>query len=289
MGRGDHAKLPVNLPPVRGGAELWRRAKNAVNSIKFLQKSGRETWRDIIADGGEAWKLPPVLCVWTPFADANANGDAAQRFSCKTGAGMWIKRHVLLQSGRFIAVATGGRSSHSRSLNQRDLVDMRDVRQIVLASSAVQADVDGAPEVIFPWTLIFENGVSLQLAAQVPRDRLLWSSAVQKLSGASLRGDDGDWHGASSARRLGTDYASNDMGLAGDSDGPLQSHSVLTYLDTSQYTGGYVNGCWVGMGRLKMSAGDIYEGAFLHGERHGKGLMRYASKNLHEGEFGQFG
>jgi len=256
------------LPPIRGGDELWRRAKNAVTSIQFLRKSGRETWRAILPDedgDDDAWKLPVFLFFWT--------------------SGVWIKRKVSLLSGRLIAVAPGDASQmHSKSSNERELCDLRDVRQVILASSAAQVSIDGEPEIIFPWTLVFENSMSVLIAAAVPRDRLLWASAVQKLSGAALRGDYGDFQNPSSVRRIGSDFDSTDMGLAADLL-PLASHAALSYLDKSHYAGGYANGCWEGTGRLKMSTGDIYEGRFQQGVRHGKGLMNYASGDLYRGDF----
>ena len=94
-------------------------------------------------------------------------------------SGAWIKRKVSLQSGRLIAVAPGDVSKmHSKSSNERELCDLRDVRQVLLASSTAQASIDGAIEIIFPWTLVFENSVDVLLAAAVPRDRLLWASAT---------------------------------------------------------------------------------------------------------------
>jgi len=52
----------VKLPPIGGsgveGRALWNRTKHAAASIHFLQKSGKETWRNIISSDLDGWQLP---------------------------------------------------------------------------------------------------------------------------------------------------------------------------------------------------------------------------------------
>ena len=174
----------------------------------------------------------------------------------------------------------------------------------------------GSSEVLFPWTIAFDNNLSVRVASSVPRDRLLWATAVIKISGSPLRGDDSDFYNPSQARRLGTDFDSNDMGLALNV-GSMASHAAKVcvllcihnvrlitrkgaygppqtsdstsywqvYIDGSHFAGGVVNNVWEGVGRLRLSTGDIYEGHFVNGNRHGRGLMRYATGNIYNGQF----
>jgi hypothetical protein len=187
------------LPPI---SPLWRRAKQAIASTLFLKKSSRETWRNVVLEDG-AWNLPTHVCFWI--------SRSMDKSDCR---GIWAKRHVMLQSGRLFAVAGQGRK------HQRVLADLRDVREI-LASSSVQATVDGAQEVLFPWTLTFDDGIHLRLASQIPRDRMLWTSSVQKLSCASLRGDDANL----SIDFSRTDNTRNDICIDG------YQHSAVMYPD----------------------------------------------------------
>ncbi len=277
----------TKLPPI--GSDLWVRARNMAQSVKFLQKSGRcwvprahagcnpgsharslactlarshactlarthvprldcdrrqsdwlaasccavyagrETWRNVVGEDS-TWRLPPHICFWTRKGPHSSVGQSA--------SGSWSERRVLLIKCRLVA------ASGSQSSMQRVLADARDVREIVLASSSVQTPVGGM-EVLFPWTVIFDNNVALRLASKTPRDRMLWTSALQKLSGAALRGDDGDLGNPAESRRLGTDYDGSDMGLAGDS-GPLASHAAFVYMDGSHFAGGYTKNDWSG-------------------------------------------
>lgn len=264
-------KTKLKLPPI--GKELWSRANNAVTSIHFVKKSGRETWRTIV-DDDNGWGLPPEVCFYT---------SAAHKPSAEVGAGAsgdsgtWIKRRVILQGARLLAACGPSKKS------QRVLVDLRDVRGITLGSSSVHATIDGILEVLFPWQLDFEWGVTLRVASQLPRDALLWTSAIQKLSGASIRGDDGDFQNPAEARRLGTEYASNDLGLAADI-AALKTHAAFTYVD-GHYAGGFEKDKWEGYGRLTLSTGDVYEGHFQDGLRHGRGVLRYASGSIYNGFF----
>ena len=199
---------------------------------------------------------------------------------------VWTRRNVILQHGRLLAVSRGKGGKPGR---QRELVDLRDVREIVLASTVDNATIDGASEVVFPWTLFLRLGgreVVLKLASQLPRERMLWTSAIQKLSGAMLRGDNGDLVNPSDHRRLGTDFIGSDMGSARGA-GVLVNHAAFTYADNSHYAGGFDadKKLWEGYGRLKLSTGDIYEGSFKAGIRHGKGMQKYATGDVYHGTF----
>ena len=226
-GARTHARTHARAAP-RSCPARARRQSDRLAAPCCALHAGRETWRDVVGEDS-AWRLPPHICFWTRTGPHSAGESAS---------GSWNERRVLLVKCRLVA------ASGSHSSMQRVLADARDVREIVLASSSVPTPVGGM-EVLFPWTVIFDNNVALRLASKTPRDRMLWTSALQKLSGAALRGDDGDFGNPAEARRLGTDYDGSDMGLAGDSS-PLASHAAFVYMDGSHFAGGFAKNDWSG-------------------------------------------
>ena len=193
--------------------------------------AGRETWRNTVGEDNSGWHLPPHVSFWTPRP--------------RNSPGGWTEHRVLLIKCRLVAANGPHRS------NQRVLADARDAREIVLASSSVQTPVVGM-EILFPWTVTFDDNATLHLASKTPRDRMLWTSAIQKLSGATLRGDDGDFHNPAESRRLGTDYEGSDMGLAKVA-GSLASHAAIEYTDGSHFAGGFKQNDWSVHVRMRLN------------------------------------
>lgn len=117
-------KEGVTLPPIGGsgadGRTLWNRAKNAAASIQFLQKSGKETWRNILSSDVDGWHLPPHVC----FCTTIKNVSRAKRDGSGSDGEMWVKRRVMLASSRLLAVSGKSRQQ------QRVLADLRDVREV---------------------------------------------------------------------------------------------------------------------------------------------------------------
>ena len=121
----------VKLPPIGGsgveGRALWNRTKHAAASIHFLQKSGKETWRNIISSDLDGWQLPIHLYFCTAH---DAQCSASQWIQCND-CETWVKRRVMLANCRLLAVSGKDRTQ------KRVLTDLRDAREVGCESTCI--------------------------------------------------------------------------------------------------------------------------------------------------------